>query len=120
MRKILVPLLGLALALLAPMVATAHADSKLIRPRQSWNVGAVQIESLHAGGVKLRRACNATLSVCRYYKLRPYSACSAICPLVAAWQTWTGGINGRILVPRSARWPVRVKFHRLPHCGCEA
>ena len=62
------------------LAGEARADTATIRPGGSWNVGAVYVKSVHAGGTRLARACNATGSVCRYIKTRPRSACAVFCP----------------------------------------
>ena len=98
--------------------ASAQAAATVVKPGGHFNVGPVYVKSVSAGGVKLARACNATGTVCRYVKTRPRSACAFACPVLAAWQTWRGGQNGRIVVSRSSRYPVRITWERLPDCGC--
>jgi len=67
------------------------------------------------GGVKLARACPAGYYVgassCRYYKLRPRSACRVMCRLVAIQREW----NRRIKNLSSRNLRVRL----VVTCGCD-
>ena len=110
--------------------ADTVADSHVIQPHRTWkpaNVASPAVGGpglprplrLYVGGVRLRRACPAGYfygtSSCRYYKMRPSSACAALCPMIAVIPGW-----GPLRIQNISDRRVRVEFRRYlpcPECG---